>query len=247
MRPDPILAAFGFETLSSLGLQAAIRAAVASPDVRGLVFDIDSPGGEVAGMTELARLVRSLRGSKPMVGVANPMAASAAYWFGSQLDELYVTPSGEVGAIGIIGIRADLTAAAERSGVRAHIITAGKYKGEGHPLREASDDELAAMQAQADAHYQVFTSDVARGRRVPVASVREGFGEGRMVLAHDAVAVGMADREGTLDDAIAAVHRGQVEARRVAASEEGGEWAAEEQHHQVDPDVCRRLWEIARA
>jgi len=246
-RPDPFLGMFGFDTLSSIGIQDAFRSAIASPDVRGIVFDIDSPGGEVAGTAELAKAVRSARGTKPIVAVANTMAASAAYWLASQTDQIFVTPSGEVGSIGVIGLRWDMTAAAEAEGIRAHIITAGKYKAEGHPLLPADDGELADMQAMADTHYQAFTADVARGRRVPVETVRSGYGEGRMLLAKAAVKAGMADREGTLDDAIRAVAGGAVEARALAVQYEGHEGMAATRDQQVDPDVFRRLWDIARA
>ena len=77
------------------------RAAVADPDVGSIVIDIDSPGGSVYGIEELASEILDARGEKQIVAVANSLAASAAYWIGSAAHEFVVTPSGEVGSIGV--------------------------------------------------------------------------------------------------------------------------------------------------
>ena len=92
------------------------------------------------------------------------------------------------------------SAAAEKAGVRRTFISAGKFKVEGHPFAPLSDEARAYFQERVDAAYRDFVKDVATGRRVSQETVRESFGQGRMVRAADAVKLGMADRVGTLQE-----------------------------------------------
>jgi capsid assembly protease len=137
--------------------------------------------------------------------VAAPMAASAAYWLAAQASRLLVMGSGQVGSIGVYGVHEDVSKAAERIGVKTTLVSAGKYKTEGNPWEPLSDPARADMQAKVDAHYRQFTDDVAFGRGVSPSAVVKGYGEGRMLLARDAVKAGMVDALGGLDDVIRGV------------------------------------------
>lgn len=189
-------------------LAALVRSYAADPAIDSIVLDVDSPGGSVFGVQELANAVDEVRGDKPIVAVANGMAASGAYWVASQADELIVTPSGMVGGIGVIMPHADMSGAYAKAGVRKTFITAGKYKAEGNdtaPLDQAARDH---MQALVDAYGADFTRAVARGRGLSVEIVRgPTFGQGRMRLAGDAVGMGMADSIATLEQTIARLAR----------------------------------------
>lgn len=181
-------------------LTGQFRDALADPDIASIVFDIDSPGGSVDGIEEIATEVREARGAKHMVAVANTMAASAAYWIAAQADEVVATPSGQVGSIGIMAIHEDFSRAKDALGITTTFITAGKYKAEGHEDLPLSDEALAYVQDQVDEFYSMFVASVAKGRGASLAAVRgSGFGEGRIVLAKAAKAAGMVDRIETLD------------------------------------------------
>lgn len=193
---------FGGGGGSTRDLLDAVRAAAGDDRVGGVVFDIDSPGGAVDLVPELAAATRDLRAQKPVVAVANTMAASAAYWIAAQATELLVSPSGQIGSIGVYTAHADWSRYDDRYGVTHTLVGAGKYKLEGNPYEPLGDEARAAMQATVDAYYGMFTSDVAEGRRVDVDQVVGGFGEGRMVLAQAAVDAGMADAVGGVDQAI---------------------------------------------
>ncbi|NUS39517.1 MAG: S49 family peptidase [Lysobacter sp.] len=175
---------------------------VRDPQVGAIILDIDSPGGDVFGTAELGDAIYAARGSKPIVAVANSLAASAAYWIASQADEIVVTPSGQVGSIGVYTAHRDVSAALEQEGEKVTLISAGKYKVEGNPYAALTDEARAAIQDRIDGYYAMFTGAVARGRGVDVADVRGGFGEGRTVGAREAVRLGMADRVGTLQQTI---------------------------------------------
>jgi signal peptide peptidase SppA len=183
-------------------VEAAFRAALADTNVSSILLDVDSPGGNVQGIPELAATLRSARGQKPVVAVVNHTAASAAYWLASQADEIVVTPSGEVGSIGVFTVHDDLSAAAEKAGVRRTYIAAGAHKVEGNPFEPLSDATRQYLQQRVDAVHDEFVRDVARGRRVSQQTVRETFGQGRMVKASDALKLGMADRIGTFQETV---------------------------------------------
>lgn len=170
--------------------------------VGAIVLDIDSPGGSVFGVQELADDIFAARGVKKVVAVANSLAASAAYWIGTAAEELVVTPGGEVGSIGVIAAHEDHSAALEAEGIKVSLFTAGKYKGEGNPFGPMDDEAVAALQGRIDQYYAAFVGSVARHRDVAVGDVRGGFGEGRVVGAKDAVSMNMADRVATFDETI---------------------------------------------
>jgi signal peptide peptidase SppA len=189
---------------STQEIAQAFRAAMADPAVGSVLFDVDSPGGTVPGVPELAAEIRAARGQgKPVVAVANGLAASAAYYLASAADELVVTPSGEVGSIGVFAVHEDRSGLYAATGVTHSLISAGRFKTEGNPYQPLGEDARAAIQAKVDDFYGMFTRAVARHRNATVEAVRGGFGEGRTVLARKAVELGMADRVDTFDATLA--------------------------------------------
>jgi len=178
------------------------RQALADESVKAIVFDVDSPGGSVDGIQELADEIFNARGQKRMVAVANPLAASAAYWLASSADELVVTPSGQVGSIGVFTVHEDLSKMDDMMGYKPTYISAGKYKTEGNPDEPLSDEARKAIQAGVDAYYNAFVNAVARNRGVSAADVRDGFAQGRVAVAKDAQKMGMVDRIATFDQTL---------------------------------------------
>ena len=184
------------------------RQAIADPEIGSIILDVDSPGGGVFGVDELAEEIFAARQRKRIIAIANPIAASAAYWLASAAGELVVTPSGEAGSIGVYAIHQDFSKANEMLGVAPTYISAGKFKTEGNPDAPLSDEARAHMQADIDRYYKMFTAAVARGRGVKREAVVNDFGQGRMLGAKEAVAAGMADWVGTIDDVIDRLAKG---------------------------------------
>ena len=182
---------------------AAFRRMVEDSSVGAIVIDIDSPGGSVFGTPELADEILRARGTKPVIAVANSLAASAAYWVASAADEIVATPSSMVGSIGVYTIHADFSKMDDRVGVKFTYIAAGKYKVEGNEDEPLGEEARAALQEQLDEYYASFVSAVAKGRGVSVSAVRSGYGEGRILTAKQALKLGMIDRIGTLDATLA--------------------------------------------
>jgi signal peptide peptidase SppA len=219
-RSDWLMEAFGGVAVETL--RADIHSALADPSVAAIVLDIDSPGGSVAGMTELAGDLRAARGgSKPIVAVADTLAASAAYWLASQADELVVSPSGSVGSIGVYAIHQEASRMLDEAGITTTIVSAGPHKSEGNEFEPLTDEARADIQERVDISYSQFLADVAAGRRVPVEKVEADYGGGRVLTARKAHAAGMVDRVETLAQTVARL--GSTAGRRRALSAEAGE------------------------
>lgn len=192
---------FGWPTTERLG--QAIQQMAADPNVGAILLDINSPGGVAVGNEELHQQIMQTREQKPIVAIANGQAASAAYYIASAASEIVITPSSEVGSIGCVMMHADVSKMYQDAGIDITVITAGKYKWEGHPYAPLTEEAKAEFQREVDACYQMFVNAVAKGRGVPVSTVKNDFGQGRMIMGKDAVKVGMADRLGTMDETVA--------------------------------------------
>lgn len=175
---------------------------VRDPEITAIVLDVDSPGGTVDGIEELSKQIFDARGQKPIVAVADHLMASAAYWIGTAADEVVVSPSSEVGSIGVFAVHEDVSKALDQEGIKVSLISQGKYKVEGNPFEPLSEAARSAIHTRVGDYYDAFIDSVARNRGVKSADVRGGFGEGRVVGARQAVALGMADRVGTLEETV---------------------------------------------
>jgi signal peptide peptidase SppA len=185
---------------STQAIERALRSAAADSSVRSIVLDVDSPGGSVFGVQELASTIMELRAIKPIAAIANAQASSAAYWIASAAHEVFITPSGVAGSIGVFMAHVDTTKADEAAGKVKTIIKAGKYKAEGEgPL---TDEAIAHLQTVVDGYYTGFVKGVAKARNATVETVRNGYGQGRSLPAQAALDAGMVDGIATLQEVI---------------------------------------------
>lgn len=192
-----------------------LRHAMADDTVRSIVFDIDSPGGSVDGITEFAAELRASREQKPIIAQVNTLAASAAYWLAASMSEIVVTASGEVGSIGVYATHQDISGSEANEGVKTTLVSAGPYKVEGNPYEPLTDEARGSIQGQVDQFYAMFLKDVADGRKTSVDQVAQGYGEGRTRLAKEALTAGMVDGIATLDATLSRLQP-RAAARRAA-------------------------------
>lgn len=186
----------------------AFDSAVANPQFGAIVIDVDSPGGNVYGVTELANKIfnaNKANGGKPVIAVANSLMASAAYWIASAADEIVITPSGEAGSIGVLAVHTDQSKAEEEAGFKTTIVRAGKYKAETNPHEPLTEDAMGNLQGSVNAYYDMFTGDVAKFRGKTQAEIKGGYGEGRVLNARAAISAGLVDRIATMEQVIADV------------------------------------------
>ena len=183
------------------GLTAALRQAEADPAVTGILLDIDSPGGEASGCMEAADVVRDVAGTKPVSAFVNGLGCSAAYALAAGCTDITVTPSALVGSIGVVLMHVDRTAALGKAGLKPTLIHAGAYKVDGHSAQPLADGARDRLQARIDGAYDLFVGSVASHRPMTDAAVRGT--EAGVFMGAEAVKIGLADRVGTLADALA--------------------------------------------
>jgi capsid assembly protease len=176
---------------------------LADDSVGTIVLDCDTPGGTVAGVSELAAEIFAARRVKQIVAVANSVCASAGYWLASQAHEVVAIPSALVGSIGVFTVHASLEAALDKEGIKMTLVKYGEFKVENNPFQDLTADGLAQLQRRVDEGGRTFVADVARGRGTTPALVRKNYGDGRVFTGRDAVAAGLVDRISTLDDVLA--------------------------------------------
>lgn len=168
--------------------RAAIDQALARKDVKTLVLDIASPGGEVTGISELGNTIRAatkVRG-KTIYAFSDSQMCSAAYWLGSQADEIICTPSATLGSIGVYLAWLDEGIAMQLQGYRLELFKAGDHKGMGLPGRALSQDDRNLLQTRVDDIYRGFTAAVTAARPKVQRSTMQGqtFAGDRAVATH---------------------------------------------------------------
>lgn len=187
---------------SCLRVSNQLRQALDDPSVGTIVLDIDSPGGCVDGVDELATQIFEARKKKKIVAVSNCLCASAAYYLASQASELVASPSSQTGSIGVYCLHEDDSEMLAKAGVRFTYIKFGENKAEGSSIEPLTDAAREHLQEMVDDAGMMFEKAVARGRRVSRDDVHAKFGQGRMFDARRAVKLGMADRVATLDEVL---------------------------------------------
>lgn len=189
-------------------LEKDINAAMEDPDVKSLLFFIDSPGGTVDGTQELANHIHSLRGRKRMVSYAESLMGSAAYWIGSAADEIVMSgDTTQVGSIGVVATHTDVSKAEESMGYKTTEIVAGKYKRIASQYAPLSEEGRATIQDIVDHVYSIFVRDVARNRGTSEEKVLKDMADGRIFLGQKAINAGLVDRMETLDQTIGKLSR----------------------------------------
>ena len=175
------------------GIAAQIEAAASDPAVRGLALEIDSFGGEVAGVFDLADRIRDIRATKPVWAFVAEHAFSAGYALASQADRILLPRTGALGSIGVVVMHADLSGQLDQEGARVTLIHSGRHKVDGNPyqpLPEAVQDDI---QCEIDVLRFLFSETVAAGRAGRLSQEAALATEAATYRGADAVASGLAD------------------------------------------------------
>ena len=174
--------------------------ALQNPAVKAIVLNIDSPGGEVTGVSEFSKLVFDSRKVKPIVSYIYGMGASAAYWIGSSASEVVVSETALVGSIGVVSSRTDTREKDQKAGIKTiEIVSSASPDKRPDPTTDAG---RAQVQKMVDDMASVFVADVARNRGVSPEKVLSDFGKGGILVGDKAVNSGLADSIGSLDKVI---------------------------------------------
>jgi len=175
------------------GVAAQIDAAASDSSVRGLALEIDSFGGEVAGVFDLADRIRAIRATKPVWAFVAEHAFSAGYALASQADRILLPRTGAVGSIGVVVMHADLSGQLDQDGVRVTLIHAGSHKVDANPYTPLPADIRDDIQREIDVLRFLFAETVAAGRGVRLSQEAALATEAASFRGTEAVASGLAD------------------------------------------------------
>lgn len=186
------------------------RRAMNDPGVKAILLDIDSPGGAVDGTQDLANLIYSSRGKKPICAFTDGMMASAAYWIGSAADEIFISgDTPQVGSIGVVASHVDVSKAEESKGIKTTEIVAGKYKRIASRYAPLSEEGQATLQEMVDYLYNVFVDDVAKFRGVTEGQALR-MADGKIFIGKQAVKAGLVDGVSRFDEVVERLSHGNL-------------------------------------
>lgn len=199
---------------STIRARRAIRQADRDPDVSAILMRFDTPGGTVAGTADLAQDIRNT--SKPVIGFAEDLCASAGMWCLAQCDEAYAnTATAKIGSIGTFMAVYDVSAALAEEKIRTVVIKAGEFKAGGFPGAEISDEQIAEWQKIIDATQAQFTQAIADGRGMSRAQADQ-LVTGLVYMADEAQQLNLIDGIKSFDQVVEQM-RGQTPKRGTVA------------------------------
>lgn len=213
----------GGATVSSLARD--FTSAKNDPNVTAIVLNIDSPGGEVAGINEFSQMIFDARGKKPIVAYVDGLGASAAYWIASATDEIVADATALLGSIGVVAAVPNPAAKTARD---IEFVSSQSPKKRPDPNTESGK---AQIQELVDSLADVFVSTMARNRGVSEEKVLADFGQGAVLVGQKAVGAGLADRLGSFEELVAelASAKWRNKRKKMTADEEIEPEAVEEQ------------------
>jgi signal peptide peptidase SppA len=152
----------------------AVEKAAADPSVKRIVLSVDSPGGEVTGLPETAQVLAQAAKVKPVSAIVEGQAASAAFWLASQASDITLTPSGEVGSVGVRMMHMDISKNLEDQGIKVTELFSGDFKNEWSPFSPLTDGAKADMQERLEDVHNDFITAVAKGRGIRATADSRG-------------------------------------------------------------------------
>jgi signal peptide peptidase SppA len=191
---------------STIVARRKINKAASDPEVKGILLEIESPGGTSAGTQELADAVHKAAQIKAVYGSIEDIGASAAYYVASQATRVFANEPAVVGSIGTFLVVQDSSGESAQSGVTVHVIKAGEFKGLGVPGTPVTESQLAYLQELINAQNELFVQSVMRGRRRADGEVRS-WADGRVFMAKDALAMGLIDGIATAEQVMAELRK----------------------------------------
>lgn len=181
-------------------ITSQLRMALADDDVKAIILDCNSPGGEAAGCFETSDAIYEARGDKPIVAVVDSNSMSACYAIASAADKIVVTPTGSVGSIGVVAMHVSMEGMLEKAGFKVNLIYSGEHKVDGNPFQDLPDSVRADIKRGVDASRGKFASLVARNRGLDVEAVLKT--EAAVYRTEEALQLGLIDEVATPQNAV---------------------------------------------
>lgn len=189
-----------------------VEEAVDDDNIKAIVFRVDSPGGDALASDLVAEALKEAKGKKPVIVSQGYVAGSGGYWLSMYGDTIVAAPNTITGSIGVIGAFYYNTKFTQKLGLTSDYVKIGKHADIGFgptlpllgltiPARNLSEEEESRVKNLILQMYEEFVDKVAMGRDMPESEVKE-IAEGRVWSGNDALAIGLVDILGGLDNAI---------------------------------------------
>jgi len=191
----------GMDVVSDGDLVATLGEAARDDSIKAVVLRIDSPGGSVLASDNIWEAVRRLEKRKPVVASMGDVAASGGYYVAAGAREIFATPGTLTGSIGVVGGKVVIGKTLEKLGIHAQTLQTSSRASMGSPLRPFTEEERGVMTGFMKEAYDLFIDRIAEGRSMDAEKIRP-LAEGRVWTGEQALASGLVDRRGTLNDAV---------------------------------------------
>lgn len=189
-------------------IRNAVFAAMETPGIEGIVLNMDTPGGQASGISDLSDFLQQVdQKAMPVFVYTGTSMASGGYWLGSVGREIYASKLATVGSIGVITVHASYEKMLKQDGIEVTVLRAGEFKALGSPYEKLDEKARAQIESQMNAIYDVFLETVAENRGTSVSALKATAAEGRVFVGADAVTVGLVDSVASFDAAISAISK----------------------------------------
>jgi len=170
------------------------------PHIKGVLLNVNSPGGAVPPSIEISYAIRDLSQKKPVIAYASGIMASGSYYSSIYAKKIIANPGAIVGSIGVIMESADIEALLQKIGVKPQVVKQGTYKEAGTPTRQWTPQERAELERLTKDTYDLFVSDVAKARGLDINRSKT-YADAHIFLAARAKEAGLIDEVGTITQA----------------------------------------------
>jgi len=177
-----------------------IKEAQADKNIKGVLLNVDSPGGAVPPSIEIAYAIKELKKHKPVVAYASGIMASGSYYGSIYANKIIANPGAIVGSIGVIMESANVEELMQTIGVKTQIVKQGTYKEAGTPTREWTPQERAELETLTKDTYELFVSDVAQARGLEISKAKT-YADAHIFSAKRAKEAGLIDQIGVISTA----------------------------------------------
>lgn len=183
-----------FEVSTYPAIREALVSAANDAEVKQILLDIDSGGGAVSGVADVANLISTIHAKvKPVTSFTDGTMASAAYWLGCSGGNVYASKVATVGSIGVIATHMEQSKMLKDEGIGVTVMRSGKYKALANSVEPLTAAAKEQMQSQLDAAYQVFVQHVAEARNTSYDHADQQMAQGREFFGSQGVSAGLID------------------------------------------------------
>ncbi|MEK6950638.1 MAG: signal peptide peptidase SppA [Nanoarchaeota archaeon] len=186
------------ETTSSQTIVQFIQDAERNPQIKGILIEINSPGGSAVASDEIATAIK--RAEKPVIALIREVGASGGYWVASAADYIIANRMSITGSIGVLSSYLEFSGLMDKYGVNYERLVAGRYKDIGSPFTPLTDEKREILQGKLDQIHAFFIEEIAANRKLNQSRVRE-LATGEFFLGVEARELDLVDELGDLSTA----------------------------------------------